>query len=119
VRATESDPWQAVNLNGLSYRRRGFGYMDSCTRNQTILLAWTMLHGAQAALHGLQSEYIFNYPVENAHADWTARLGKQLTVRNSLQIASATSRHRILCGISRYYIIQPFPAGIILASTCA
>jgi vitamin B12 transporter len=87
VRATESDPWQAVNLNGLSYT----GIETSATwvpaRNQTIHLAWTMLHGAQSALHGLQSEYIFNYPVENAHADWSSALGKYLTVRNSLQVA--------------------------------
>jgi len=87
VRATESDPWQAVNLNGLSYA----GVETSATwvpvRSQTIHLAWTLLHGAQAALHGLQSEYIFNYPVENAHLDWSAALGKQLVVRNSLQVA--------------------------------
>lgn len=87
VRATESDPWQAVNLNGLSYA----GVEASATwvpmRNQTIHLAWTLLHGAQAALHGLQSEYVFNYPVENAHAEWSTALGKQLTLRNSLQVA--------------------------------
>jgi iron complex outermembrane receptor protein len=87
VRAAEADPWQAVNLNGLSYA----GVEASATwipvRNQTIHLAWTGLHGAQAALHGLQSEYVFNYPVENAHADWSAALGHWLTMRNSVQIA--------------------------------
>jgi iron complex outermembrane receptor protein len=38
-------------------------------------------------LHGLQSEYIFNYPVQNMHATWTAPLGHALTVTNAVQVA--------------------------------
>jgi hypothetical protein len=45
------------------------------------------LHGAQSALHGLQSEYIFNYPVENIHAIWTAMLGHNLTITNAVELA--------------------------------
>jgi iron complex outermembrane receptor protein len=38
-------------------------------------------------LHGLQSEYVFNYPVQNAHLEWDAALGHLFTMRNSLQVA--------------------------------
>jgi vitamin B12 transporter len=44
-------------------------------------------HGAQDALHGLQSEYIFNYPVQNAHWNGMPRWPHRITLRNGLQIA--------------------------------
>ncbi|WP_263358476.1 TonB-dependent receptor plug domain-containing protein [Acidicapsa ligni] len=87
VRATPELPWAAVNLSGLH-----FGGVESsatwlATKRQTIRIAWTSLVGAQDALHGLQSEYVFNYPVQNAHFEWTSVVGHWFTVRNSLQVA--------------------------------
>jgi len=87
VRASSSDRWQAVNLSGLH-----FGGVESSVtwlpaKSQTIRIAWTTLHGAQSALRGLQSEYVFNYPVQNAHFEWKTALGRQITVRNTVQIA--------------------------------
>jgi iron complex outermembrane receptor protein len=52
-----------------------------------VRISWTGLHGAQSALYGLQSEYIFNYPVQNVHASWTAALGHAIAVSNSVQLA--------------------------------
>ena len=87
VRATASDPWQAVNLSGLHFS----GVESSLTwipvKSQTIRVAWTSLYGAQSALHGLQSEYVFNYPVENAHLEWISTLRHGFVLRNALQIA--------------------------------
>jgi iron complex outermembrane receptor protein len=60
-------------------------------RNQSFHFSWTLLSGAQAALHGLQSEYIFNYPVNNANAEWTGVVGAGLVVRNRVGI---TQRYR-------------------------
>ncbi len=56
-------------------------------RSQKVRIAWTGLHGAQTALHGLQSEYVFNYPVENIHASWTWALGRDFVLTNAVQIA--------------------------------
>jgi outer membrane cobalamin receptor len=87
VRATASDPWQAVNLSGLHFA----GVESSLTwipvKSQTIRIAWTSLYGAQSALRGLQSEYVFNYPVQNAHLEWVSTLGRGFVLRNALQIA--------------------------------
>jgi iron complex outermembrane receptor protein len=87
VRASPADLWHATNLSGLHFA----GVESSATwiagKSQTIRLAWTSLYGAQSALHGLESEYVFNYPVENAHLDWDSALGKGFTVRNRLQVA--------------------------------
>jgi iron complex outermembrane receptor protein len=87
VRASAAFPWQAANLSGLHFR----GVESSMTwvpaKGQKVQVAWTGLTGAQDALHGLQSEYVFNYPVENVHATWTTALSHALTVSNTVQIA--------------------------------
>src|SRR5208282_5371324 len=56
-------------------------------RSQSLRISWTGLHGAQNALNGLQSEYIFNYPVQNIHASWTAAFRHAITISNSVQLA--------------------------------
>ncbi len=87
VRANSTDRWQATNLNGLSFKGVETSATIALTRTQQLQLDWTNLYGAQSALHGLQSEYIFNYPVENAHMLWTMNIHNRLRVRNSLQVA--------------------------------
>ncbi len=86
VRASAEDPWQAVNLSGLRFTGFESGATWTPARNHTVRIAWTALTGAQSALHGLQSEYVFNYPVQNVHAAWTASLPRALTLSNSVQL---------------------------------
>jgi len=78
--------WCAVNLNGLRFA----GAESSATwipaKGQRVQLAWTGLVGAQPTLHGLQSEYALNYPVQNLHAIWTVALGHALTMTNSVAV---------------------------------
>jgi iron complex outermembrane receptor protein len=87
VRASAADLWHAVNLSGLHFA----GVESSATwipvKSQTIRLAWTSLYGAQSALHGLESEYVLNYPVQNAHLEWDSVLGKGFIVSDRLQVA--------------------------------
>lgn len=87
VRANASDLWHAANLNGLRFAGLESSLNWWITEGQSLNVAWTGLHGAQSALHGLQSEYVFNYPVENVHATWTAALGHVMTVSNMVQLA--------------------------------
>jgi iron complex outermembrane receptor protein len=86
VRTNSTMPWTAANLSGLHF----VGVESSLTwlaaKGQTVRVAWTGLSGAQDALHGLQSEYIFNYPVQNVHASWTSAIGKTVTITDSVQI---------------------------------
>ncbi len=71
VRQSASQPWMATNLSGLHFT----GWENSATwqpsRQNQLRASWTLLAGAQQALHGLQSEYVFNYPVNNASLDGT------------------------------------------------
>ncbi len=71
VRPNANSPWQASNLTNLRYAGVESAWTWQPSNRQQIKLAWTFLSGAQQALHGLQSEYVFNYPVNNAVFEWT------------------------------------------------
>ncbi|MGA8939888.1 MAG: TonB-dependent receptor, partial [Acidobacteriaceae bacterium] len=60
VRANPSVPWQAENLNGVTFTGVDTGLDWRPVAGQEFRLGLTALEGAQAALHGLQSEYVFN-----------------------------------------------------------
>lgn len=87
VRSNPTAKWQAANLNGLRFA----GIEASATwlplPSQSLRLSWTNLTGAQDALNGLQSEYVFNYPVNNLHALWQATLPHGIALSNAVQIA--------------------------------
>jgi outer membrane cobalamin receptor len=71
VRANASDPYQATNLNGLRFTGWENATVWQPNSANQFKASWTTLAGAQQALHGLQSEYVFNYPVNNASLEAT------------------------------------------------
>ena len=79
--------WCADNLNGLRFAGVESKLTWIATKRQTVRIEWTGLHGAQSALHGLQSEYIFNYPAQNIHGTWNWTLSHNIVVTNAVQIA--------------------------------
>jgi iron complex outermembrane receptor protein len=84
---TTANTWCADNLNGLHF----VGVESTMTwlpgKGQAVRIAWTALHGAQTALHGLESEHVFNYPMENIHASWTWTMAHNFTLMNAVQLA--------------------------------
>ena len=87
VRANSSVKWQAVNLSGLRFNGAEAKLTWVPGKGQSVRIAWTALHGAHSALGGLQSEYVFNYPVQNIQATWTANLGRLIALTNMVQLA--------------------------------
>jgi len=87
VRADPGDQWHASNLAGLRFTGVEGAVSWQPTRNQAVNLGWTGISGAQAALHGLQSEYIFNYPVNNASFEWMEKVKDAYLVRTRVRIA--------------------------------
>jgi outer membrane cobalamin receptor len=83
----QANRWCAANLNGLSFAGVESSFTWIPTKSQSIRIAWTALHGGQGALHGLQSEYIFNYPVQNIHASWSVNFGRIAALTNTVQLA--------------------------------
>jgi iron complex outermembrane receptor protein len=92
VRADPSQPWQAANLVGLRFTGVEGSLAWQPTRWQTVRLGWTGMSGAQKALHGLQSEYVFNYPVNNASFEWLGTVKNQYLLRTQVQIAQRYQR---------------------------
>jgi len=86
VRADAAQKWQAVNLSGLQLSGIESTFTWVPAKSQTVRISWTGLRGAQSALHGLQSEYVFNYPVQNIHAAWNVALGRAFAISNTVQI---------------------------------
>jgi iron complex outermembrane receptor protein len=66
VRTDASEPWMATNLSGLRFTEWESAAVWQPNQANQLKASWTLLAGAQQALHGLQSEYVFNYPVNNA-----------------------------------------------------
>jgi outer membrane cobalamin receptor len=87
VRPNPTQKWQPVNLSGLRFTGIESTFTWIPAKAQTVRIAWTGLYGAQNALNGLQSEYVFNYPVQNIHADWTVAIGRAFVLSNSVQLA--------------------------------
>ncbi len=87
VRASPTDLWHATNLSGFRYTGVEGSLNWLPTRHQTIRLGWTGISGAQAALHGIESEYVFNYPVNNASLEWLGDVRGQWLLRTSVQVA--------------------------------
>jgi iron complex outermembrane receptor protein len=86
VRAAPTDPWQTSNLDTIRFTGVETSLAFHPTATQEVRLGLTALAGAQNALHGLQSEYIFNYPVNNANFEWTDSLKRQLLVRTRVAV---------------------------------
>jgi iron complex outermembrane receptor protein len=70
TRASPADPWQASNLAGLHFAGAESAVDWRVSRTSQVKFSWTLLTGAQSALHGLESEYVANYPVNDARAEW-------------------------------------------------
>src|SRR6202789_2157788 len=92
VRANPSDPYQAENLNGVKFTGVDVGGVWRPSAGQEFRLALTALEGAQQALHGLQSEYVFNYPVQNAVAEWIGQYKNGLLLRQRLRVVNRIDR---------------------------
>lgn len=75
TRASSADKWQATNLGNLAFSGTEASLIWHAGHGQQLNLSWTWLNGAQSVLHGLESKYVFNYPVNNASFNWFASAG--------------------------------------------
>jgi vitamin B12 transporter len=86
TRASPAQPWQASNLPGLHFTGVEGAFDWQANRSQHVKVSWTLLQGAQSALHGLQSEYVFNYPVNNGRIEWTWNVKRAVLVQSRLGV---------------------------------
>jgi iron complex outermembrane receptor protein len=88
VRANASVSWQAENLNGVRFTGVDAAVDWRPRGGQELRVGLTALEGSQQALHGLQSEYVFNYPVQNAVSDWIGQWKNGLLLRQRLRVVN-------------------------------
>ncbi|HEX4169859.1 MAG TPA: TonB-dependent receptor [Bryobacteraceae bacterium] len=70
VRASPANPWIATNFDAIRFLGFESAITGSLPYGQTASVQYTALHGSQALAAGEQSEYLFNYPVNEAIATW-------------------------------------------------
>ncbi len=70
VRATTADPWQATNIARLRFTGVEASGTVAPARGQEIALSYEAMSGAEQALNGLLSKYVFNYPVQSGVLSW-------------------------------------------------
>lgn len=92
TRAALTDKWQATNLGALSFAGVESQVTWQATSAQQLRASWTYLHGTQSALGGLESEYVFNYPVDNARLEWLWHAPHALLVDSRLGVLARTQQ---------------------------
>jgi len=86
VRTSPTAMWHATNLNGFSFAGMEASLTWQAGHGQQVNLAYTWLHGAQSVLNGLQSEYLFNYPINNAVFNWYSNIGRWVMVNTRVGV---------------------------------
>lgn len=86
TRAAPADQWQATNLSGLHFTGVENAVDWRLGSTAELKFSWTLLFGTQSALHGLQSEYVFNYPVNDGRADCIWNLPHSVLIESRLGV---------------------------------
>jgi outer membrane receptor protein involved in Fe transport len=84
VRSSPTDIWRSTNFQNLHFTGVEAGVTTRLGRSQEIDLRYTGLRGAQAVLNGLQSKYVFNYPINTGIASWQATFPKGIIARTRI-----------------------------------
>jgi iron complex outermembrane receptor protein len=70
VRASPRDIWRATNFQRLTFRGLEAAAGFRLKGAQQVDLRYTTLEGSRETLAGVESKYVFNYPVHSAVAAW-------------------------------------------------
>ena len=86
VRASSADLWHAENIDVLNFTGVETSLTIRLPRRQRLQIAYTGLDGNLQSLGGLQSEYISNYPVDDASVTWQGTLPGTLVARTRIGV---------------------------------
>jgi len=86
IRASGAGQWQATNLSGLHFAGvEASADWRPVSRTQ-IGVTWSLLKGGHDSLGGLESRYVFNYPVNNGRLQWTWNASRSILVHSRLGV---------------------------------
>ncbi|MGA2963833.1 MAG: TonB-dependent receptor [Candidatus Korobacteraceae bacterium] len=78
--------YQARNLQALSFTGVEAAVRWQVNGANQVSFSYAALTGAQQALNGLLSRYLFNYPVNNASMQWQSRLPGKIQLRTRVGV---------------------------------
>ena len=81
VRRSPNDIWRATNFQRLHFTGLEASVSTVLARSHWLDFRYSALHGAQQALLGFPSRYVFNYPSQAAVVSWRSLLPQGLVVR--------------------------------------
>jgi iron complex outermembrane receptor protein len=92
MRRSPADIWRAANIHRLRMKGLEASVRAAPRRGHVIEASYTALAGAQAALGGLESRYVFNYPSQAASFSWQGALRSGLAARTRVGLTRRYSR---------------------------
>ncbi len=92
VRSSPSDVWRAANIQRLRFTGVETGLGAGVSAHHRLELRYSALHGASAALAGLASRYVFNYPSHAAVGSWNGLLPGGLAARTRIGVTQRLNR---------------------------
>jgi iron complex outermembrane receptor protein len=99
LRNSSADKWQASNLAQVRLAGVEASLQTSPASGQQLRVSWTATFGAQSALAGQQSQYLFSYPVNRAAVEWFVQQRHGITLRPAF---SVTQRY----GLAPYTVMD-------------
>ena len=86
IRSSSASPWQATNFDRLAFLGTEAELEWKPGAAQFINAQYTFLHGNQTNTAGIQSKYVFNYPVHTAVLAWRGTAGKWVVARTRIGV---------------------------------
>jgi iron complex outermembrane receptor protein len=84
IKSSPTDLWHAENIARIHFTGAETAITFRLPREQRLQVAYTGLYGAQKALNGLESEYVFNYPEHDAFVAWQGMLPMRIQARTRI-----------------------------------
>lgn len=92
VRSLSTSPWQAENIDKLRFTGVEVMLRLPFSHSQRFDVSYTGIHGAQEALHGQQSKYVFEHPTHSAAITWQGKMPGELVSRLRLSVIDRYQR---------------------------
>ncbi|WP_074655878.1 TonB-dependent receptor plug domain-containing protein [Terriglobus roseus] len=99
LRRSSVTKWQASNLARVRLAGVEASLQTSPAAGQQLRVSWTATFGAQSALDGQQSQYLFSYPVNRAAVEWFVQERHGIKLRPAF---SVTQRY----GLAPYAVMD-------------
>jgi iron complex outermembrane receptor protein len=98
TRPTTSGVYTATNLPSLAFTGVEGSLQWRVSSTQQVKAAWTWLSGSKGAIAGLQSQYVYQYAINNGRAEWQWRARPGVLVQSRLGVLERATQLAVGAG---------------------